>query len=279
MVKRQPLDDVSGNVKRQKTLTGFFKPSGTSPAASPTSSTPAVAVTPPATSFNPPSQRPTVAATPAVNINHQSAATLTARATAITNIIFGWVRQLNPQSPLVGSLGVGIRMPLRSSDGRALTWEKLAREIASKAAAQGASGPDDCWFVVAVNGDTSGYPQKKLATSGERNKHALSRILHFLKTPADLDRYNADNQLQVAHRCRRGRFDQSKGVDWACVNPHHTVLVSDVINKSHDGCANGCAQLCPHTPKCLWTDAGGHSLPCRLQIPLPPSCSCGHHCF
>lgn len=43
-------------------------------------------------------------------------------------------------------------------------------------------------------------------------------------------------------------------VTCVCVNPAHLVLVTQAVNVSHNGCANGTPEMCPHEPKCLWHD-------------------------
>jgi hypothetical protein len=89
-----------------------------------------------------------------------------------------------------------------------------------------------------VEGDTSGYPSKKLAKSGERNKHRVHRILFFWKNPDELD--HQQGQV-VAHRCRRGRFDFDSGIEKACVNPYHLTQTDQRTNLDHDGCERSCA--------------------------------------
>ena len=69
-----------------------------------------------------------------------------------------------------------------------------------------------------MGGDTSGYPVKKIFGKGEKNKWRVHRILHFLKNPS-ADPY--DTTKEIAHLCRRGRFDAANSVVRACINPQH----------------------------------------------------------
>jgi hypothetical protein len=150
-------------------------------------------------------------------------------------------------------------------------------QIATKVADQTQpADEEECWFVEGNGGDTSGYPVKKLWKKGERNKWRLHRVLFFLKNK-DMDETSQAND--IAHLCRRGRFDHEQGVTRSCVNPFHTASVPHAINLEHNQCANGCRGLCPHTPKCLWTTEEGRRMKCRDLWPLPAVCACGQKCF
>jgi len=283
---------------------------------------------------------------------------------------------------LVGPIAHGIQMPKTSSDGRALTWAKLADEvrevkipwgqkhdqeynntdtaqIAGKiASCLAPTSRDDCWGVPPSQGDTAGYIIKKLAKSGERNKHAvhrrvrsihshasismLTRMLFSIlfaayfsqkwiavlaseatttaakdaadaarktaaaaKTAADAstddttlsNAYTAAtaaataataayeaaalSKLEIAHLCRRGRYDQPGGFGWGCVNPWHLDALTHRVNLEHNGCARACRVLCPHG-NCVWTrKTDGKLLACRLRegVGVVLSCSCGMDCF
>ncbi|KAK1595333.1 uncharacterized protein LY79DRAFT_668118 [Colletotrichum navitas] len=65
-------------------------------------------------------------------------------------------------------------MPLRSGDGRVLTWDKMCTEFIQKIIlAVPASPPvstNDCWFFPGAASNNTGYPVKKLAARGEGNK-------------------------------------------------------------------------------------------------------------
>ena len=127
-----------------------------------------------------------------------------------------------------------------------------------------------------MGGDTSGYPVKRIFGKGEKNKWRAHRILHFLKNPF-ADPY--DTTKELAHLCGRRRFDAANSVVRACINPHHTVVTDDATNFSHNQCANRCAQLCPHSEKCIWTHMEGRRLKCRDKVLLPDACECGLECF
>jgi hypothetical protein len=134
-----------------------------------------------------------------------------------------------------------------------------------------------CWFITSTDGDTAGYPSKKISSGGHQNRHRLHRVMHALKYGTATLPPAAP---ELAHRCRRGRYDIAAGINVACINPYHTIATTHDINLSHNQCANGCLGLCPHTPKCAWTRAlDGQVLTCRLAWPMPASCKCGRGCF
>lgn len=135
---------------------------------------------------------------------------------------------------------------------------------------------DDCWFVEMHGGDTAGYPQKKLSNRGGANKWRVHQILHYLSHP-DLD--ENDRTLELSHLCRRGRFDFALGITRACVNPVHTTLADHNTNLSQNTCGNGCAHLCPHQPRCVWTNGEGRRMRCREIWPMPAVCGCGAGCY
>lgn len=106
-MKRRAPSPHSGNApKRQATITQFLRIRPDSP---PTPLPSLRALRPPA-----PPRTPSPPPSPAA---------------AIGDEIRRWIAALPATSPLVGPLGSGIRMPLRSHDGRSLTWEKLADEV------------------------------------------------------------------------------------------------------------------------------------------------------
>jgi hypothetical protein len=149
--------------------------------------------------------------------------------------------------------------------------------MAEKIAAENAPlTEEDCWFIGGNNGETAGYPGKKLSTGPPTSTGSIE-ILHFLRTPAN---YPCPAGQEIAHRCRRGRFKEELGVFVACVNPAHTTSCSHDVNLSHNQCGNGCRKLCPHAPKCVWTrESDGVRLTCRDSWPLPTECLCGRGCF
>ncbi|ESZ93182.1 hypothetical protein SBOR_6414 [Sclerotinia borealis F-4128] len=56
---------------------------------------------------------------------------------------------------------------IKPSDGRALTWFKLAKEVARDVVALHApKNTDDCWFVRVAAGESSGYRYYTICTLG-----------------------------------------------------------------------------------------------------------------
>lgn len=90
------------------------------------------------------------------------------------------IARLHSGHTLVGPLGGNgdeIKMPIQASDGRTLTWRKFAGQmIAAISEANAPLSRGDCWFLEGNEKDTSGYPVKKLAGSGEKNKKAVFRL-------------------------------------------------------------------------------------------------------
>jgi hypothetical protein len=207
-----------------------------------------------------------------------------------------WIDALGTRHRLVGDLGgdgTELKMPLDARDRRVLTWAKLAEDashrrfcflgyanvlqVASKVAAEHQpQTAADCWFMIVAEKDTSGYAMRKLWNGGERNKWRMHRILHFLKNPRDDEK---DPAIEIAHLCRRGRADPKRKLLRVCVNPHHTTATDSQTNLSHDRCGNGCKHLCPHEPKCIWTNADGVRMMCRDAWPMPAVCACGAGCY
>lgn len=101
----------------------------------------------------------------------------------------------------LGSAGNELKMPMRATDGRVLTWEKWAAEIIGKVVNKPQS-TDDCWFVKGFAGDMSGYPTKKLAPRGNQNKWRVYRMMFFMMHPDQLA-LGTDPNLHCAHRCSR----------------------------------------------------------------------------
>lgn len=175
---------------------------------------------------------------------------------------------------LIGELGGmahnQIMMPRNAVDGRKLTWTKFSEEIKGKIVNEPQT-TDDCWMIKGIEGDTSGYPSKKITKSGERNKQRVHRIMYFWNYPEEL---NQQQGKVVAHRCGRGRFDFEAGIERACINPYHLVHTDQRTNLDHDGCRRSCAAWCPHRPRCVFTDDEGRYLPCRNSVPMVHPCVC-----
>jgi hypothetical protein len=164
---------------------------------------------------------------------------------------------------IIGPLKSGkLRMPLHSSDARLRTWYKTI-SVLDDSVTNSPTSADDCWFIECNTGD--GYPMVKL--SGNADKFKITRLLWVLMHPEDYGKVakDCDDKWHLAHRCGRGKAQvelkngkkTAKG-NKACINPAHLVLVDCKTNQDHKGCKYGCAALCPHMPKCLftWHDTG-----------------------
>lgn len=163
------------------------------------------------------------------------------------------VGHIDPNSNLVGTLSSGhLCMPLKSEDGRELTWTKFVQNISSELVNSPPTSILDCWFVPANNAD--GTRTKKIASKGGENKFQVHRIMTVLLHPkyhSLVEDKGGDDHF--AHRCGRG-----KGMMGCCINPYHIVVTTGKINQDHKGCKYGCRALCPHDPPCFftWHDTG-----------------------
>jgi len=81
----------------------------------------------------------------------------------------------------------------------------------------------------------------------------------------------ASHELQVAHRCKH-EVIKGSSIN-PCWNPSHSILTDDVSNKNMNHCWHGASFLCPHTPKCIWTNDQGNLLLCRNN---PTYIDCKH---
>lgn len=64
-----------------------------------------------------------------------------------------------------------------------------------------------------------------------------------------------DTGAQASHLCHNEPQQ--------CTNPGHLIWEDDGTNKSRNRCVFGAGFLCPHQPKCVWTDTTGRFLPHR----------------
>ena len=158
-------------------------------------------------------------------------------------------------SPLIGPLSDGmLRMPRNLPDKRKLTWVKFLNHTlpTNMACLYGSlrisptRPTENCWFYPVNSADTNGYPSYKLSAQGSRNKYMIHRIMYSLFYPGK----PILRDHVIAHRCRNGMRDGTH--NYACVNPHHLVQVKQQVNISHNRCAHGAPELCPHNPACLW---------------------------
>jgi hypothetical protein len=179
-------------------------------------------------------------------------------ASQVARICLDQLATLEDDHALIGPLSAGIIcMPRFHRDKRKLTWAKflgstLPANMSRLYERINAAPPgviEACWFYPVGSRDTNGYPSYKLSSRGSQNKHGIHRILFSLFNP---DRTVRRDGLVLAHRCRNGMRDRAH--DYACINPHHLVLVTQAVNISHNRCANGAPALCPHDPSCLWRD-------------------------
>ncbi len=195
----------------------------------------------------------------------------------IDSHFIAWVDAL-PES-MVGPLGgdgTQLKMPVTSEDGRSLTWKKLAERLTGKIINLPRTD-NDCWFIAAGLGDTSGYATVKIAAAGNRNKWTVHRIMYFLMHPEEIE--EARGAKHCSHRCNRGRADTLKGIDVCCINPHHLRLCDGAENQDHKGCKRSQAAWCPHEPKCIFTNDEGFWLPCRNTTSRSTLCVCEMDCL
>lgn len=159
-----------------------------------------------------------------------------------------------------------LQMPFHSTDFRKRTWTKTASKL--KLVNTPSDVVNDCWMVKANTPD--GTHTIKLSKDGSKSKFKLHRVFAALLSDDAYTAASTRSSIHFAHRCGNGM-----GKDHCCVNPYHIKLVSAKANQDDKGCKYGCAQLCPHTPKCIWNWAEtGLSKPC-FNAPLLPS-ECKH---
>lgn len=175
-----------------------------------------------------------------------------------------------------------LRLPFKSSDARVLTWKKLVKFSIAEKIVNNPQSKDDCWYIMSNNKSGGKYGAgyvHQIKLDGKGEKWQTHRIMHLLCNPSDWkiigNKGNADTTKHVAHRCAHGRSSEPFGS--CCINPFHTVLVDDNVNQDHKGCTYGCAKLCPHTPKCIFTwKHTGLTKPCFNDPHLYPPNECSH---
>ena len=164
-------------------------------------------------------------------------------------------------------------MPLRDVDGRVLTWYKFAEEashhcstlwatlttlqIAEKVAKE--TRPvcvEDCWFVQMHGGTLRGTLSKRSLERERRTSGGSTASCISSRTPPPTPMTPPKKSPTCA---AAAPSIQQNSVVRACINPHHTVATDHATNLSHNQCANGCAQLCPHSKNAhgqMWRDGG-----------------------
>lgn len=186
------------------------------------------------------------------------------------------LKTLPDEAPIFGSLKTGkVRMPRSSKDSRCLTWTKFITRLAKQVTNKPKSTMD-CWFAPASKED--GYHETKLSKDGSRDKFRTARMLRVLLDRDTLPIVESrDSDSHAIHRCGRGK-GSGKGAP-CCINPYHIYFGDCITNQDTKGCKYGAAFLCPHNPKCIWTDAStGHVLHCRSDA-TKRTCTCGLQCF
>lgn len=124
---------------------------------------------------------------------------------------------------------------------------------------------DGCWLST-ITPDKFGYCDFKFTNITPSNKGGnqgtrLYKVEGDKQKNIKIHRYtttfaiNDDSLLEAAHRCNRTN----------CCNPKHIKFVSSAENKDDKGCRYGCANYCPHTPKCIWTHSDGSLKLCRTN--------------
>jgi len=184
------------------------------------------------------------------------------------------LEQVPQDHPMFGQLQPGVlRMPrAESPDGRALTWPKLLDRLAGKLLNKPQT-VEWCWFATATKDD--GYHELKICLNGSTGKYRTARALRVLVEPDKYDTVNdRDENRQALHRCGRGKARHKKGP--SCINPYHIYFGTRETNEDTKGCRYGAMYLCPHTPKCVFTDPeSGAPIPC-FNLPTNPG-PCHHN--
>ena len=169
-----------------------------------------------------------------------------------------------------------------------VTWGRIILGLA-KGLENRPRGCQDCWH----HGgriDSSGYPQIRVtpgriesrgnqgtrffSTVPETNRPLVkvAKLAWVLGHPSKMDTYTVgDRSSQTDHQC------ESK----LCFNPWHLSTATDQENKSRHYCRYGCAALCPHEPRCLFSDpTTGISLRClnSTDAGALSGCTCSPSC-
>jgi len=168
-----------------------------------------------------------------------------------------------------------LRMPLSSTKGTCLTWEKALSKVVESIVNRPAT-VNDCWLVNYSSRDTSGYP---LFQINNYTRYRTHRVIHCIYNPEEFN-YVQERQLDrhLSHRCGRGRANDEG--DTVCISPHHVVYHTVEQNQDHKGCKYGCRQLCPHSGFCIWTwKDTGLAKYCLNQPTLPAVCHCPRPCY
>lgn len=154
-------------------------------------------------------------------------------------------------------------------DKRKASWTHVITNLARNVANDPKSAQDCFISSFADNKGRSGvYAMHKF---GPKNVgvHRTCAVLAFPNKVKEISRAvdedesdeKPSSKLVVAHRCGSHK----------CFNPSHMVVVTQKENESHKGCRHGCAQLCPHSPKCIFVKEG-RFLPCLNDSVLPKTC-------
>jgi len=113
---------------------------------------------------------------------------------------------------------------------------------------------NNCWFTNTEADEDYLYVKASKTINGKKKTFRIKaiRLLCGIFSTPSLTKYNT--HLQCSHLCF---------IEPSCVNPNHLCPETDQENKSRQKCFNGCANYCPHTPKCIWTFHTGQILPHR----------------
>lgn len=157
-------------------------------------------------------------------------------------------------------------LPRIADDKRKATWEHVLRNLSRHILPVVSN--QDCYL--ASFKDDKGNGRYAMHKFGNVNVgvHRTAAVLAYPDRVSDIDgaREEDENEpnknLVVAHRCGNAK----------CCNPRHMAIVTQRENESHKGCRNGCAQLCPHTPRCIFVSKTGHYIPCLNRRRLPRLC-------
>jgi len=137
------------------------------------------------------------------------------------------------------------------------------------------SSTNDCWLATRMaNDDDYLYVTASISAPPGQKKTFRVKAIRLVCALFNRPTITKSDILQASHLCHKHTN---------CVNPWHLHPETDADNKNRQQCTNGCANYCPHAPKCKWTDINGRLLLHRNDINRAYSrldCNCGNgSCF
>lgn len=167
-------------------------------------------------------------------------------------------------------------MPFGSfEDPRKGTWAGKIVVLAGKVINE-PSSVRDCWLVSPAKETQSTF--KVGNKKGGQANHRTHVVLYALKEGdvSHMEAAGTGNHVH-RHRCGHGHSPVNRGVP-VCINPWHITVGNQGQNRDDEGCKYGAYALCPHDPKCIFTDrATGKYIPClnKETVTIGPG-ECNH---